>query len=260
MTSDEGVKCELRSPSNEGMHPAAAKSAAAGDAQAVRRMRDDMADHTEKLNALYAAAMPELKRIAEAYDGVSGPLFMAVPDGYERAGVRVMIVGQQTRDWPSVSVGLDELLRAYREFDLGRHYTASPFWQASHSVFAELNPTGPERAFLWSNLVKMDQHCKRPSPQLEEDVCRLGLLVGELQILKPEAVVFFTGPRYDERLRCTFPGVEYTALTPDVALLRHADLPPKAYRTYHPRYLWQAKKRAALGAIVEDIHGGSGSG
>lgn len=213
-----------------------------------------MADHTEKLNALYAGAMPELKRIAEAYDGVSGPLFMALPDGYERAGVRVMIVGQQTCGWPNLSVGLDELLRAYREFDLGRD-RATLFFRASHWVFAELNPTGPERTFLWSNLVKMDQHCKRPSPQLEENICRLGLLVGELQILKPDAVVFFTGPHYDARLRQTFPGVEYTALTPDVALLRHAELPPKAYRTYHPRYLWQAKKRAALGAIVEDIRG-----
>ena len=209
-------------------------------------------DKLETLKGLYASALSALSDISASQDGISGPLFLSVPKDYERTAVRLMIVGQQTYGWPSITIGLDGLLSQYREFDLGRGYTASPFWQASHRLFAALNPAGPERAFLWSDLVKVDQHNERPAPDVEEQVSKLGLLLAELRLLKPDVVVFFTGPHYDDRLKKTFPGVEYRELTPDVAMLKHADLPVKAYRTYHPRYLWQAKKRAALDAIVEN--------
>ena len=217
-----------------------------------------MKDYSQNLNELYRGVMPELNRIGRLYEGVSGPLLVAVPEGFDQATVRLMIVGQQTYGWPCVSLGLDELLRRYRCFDLGRCYRRSPFWQASHSLYARLNPNGPDRAFVWSNLVKVDQCARRPSPQLEEEVCRLGLLAGELQVVRPDAVVFFTGPYYDERLRQTFAGVELAPLTPDVrdvALLKHPDFPAKAYRTYHPAYLRRAKKWAVLDAIVQHIGG-----
>lgn len=212
-----------------------------------------MEDPTVQLRQAYAEAVPTLERISATHEGVSGPLLISVPSGYERAEVRLMIVGQQTNGWPSITVGLGELLRTYRDFDLGRSYTASPFWQASHQLFGGVNPEGPERAFLWSNLVRVDQHCERPKPEIEEAVSKLGLLSVELQLLKPDAVVFFTGPHYDERLCRTFAGIAYRELAPDVDRLEHPDLPVKSFRTYHPRYLWQAKKRAALEAIVRAI-------
>ena len=164
-----------------------------------------------------------------------------------------MIIGQQTYGWPSVTVGLEALLREYKEFDLGRKYYSSPFWQTSHQVFRSANPDGPERAFLWSNLVRVDQHCERPCAEIENAVSRLGLLNRELHILEPDAAVFFTGPRYDDRLRRTFPGVRYHDLAQDVVRLEHEDLPVKSFRTYHPRYLWQAKRRAALTRIADAI-------
>lgn len=207
----------------------------------------------EELKQAYRDALPSIEQISAPDDGVSGPLLMKVPGSYRRASVRLMIVGQQTHGWPSIEVGLDELLRRYAAFDLGRQYYSSPFWQASHQLFRAVNPDGPERAFLWSNLVKVDQHGERPRVEIEDAVSALGLLNLELQILKPDAVVFFTGPYYDDRLRLTFPGVQYQEMGQDVVRLQHEDLPAKAFRTYHPRYLWQAKKRAALKHIADAI-------
>jgi hypothetical protein len=207
----------------------------------------------EELKQAYRNALPSIEQISAQNDGVSGPLLMEVPDSYRRASVRLMIIGQQTYGWPSVTVELDELLRTYTAFDLGREYYSSPFWQASHQVFRAVNPDGPDRAFLWSNLVRVDQHRERPSAEIEDAVSGLGLLNCELQILKPDAAVFFTGPHYDDRLRQTFPGVRYHELAQDVVRLQHQDLPAKSFRTYHPRYLWQAKKRAALTSIADAI-------
>ena len=207
----------------------------------------------DELTKTYRDAMPSIEQIASQHDGVSGPLLISVPGSYSKTGVRLMIVGQQTYGWPSIAVGLDELLRAYEDFDLGREYTPSPFWQASHEVFRGANPNGPERAFLWTNLVRVDQHGERPCAEIEDAVSDLGLLNLELRLLEPHAVVFFTGPYYDERLRHTFPGVRYRELGPDVERLEHQDLPCKAFRTYHPRYLWQAKKRVAIDLIRKEI-------
>ncbi len=212
-----------------------------------------MKSEIKELRAFYADTMAALMEISKSKDGVSGPLLLSVPENYEHTSVRLMIVGQQTYGWPHITVGLEDLLRAYREFDLGRRYTKSPFWQASHRLFSELNPVGPERAFLWSNLVKVDQYNRRPTPDLEEQVSKIGLLTAELRLLKPDAVVFFTGPDYDGRLKETFPGVGYRGLTPEVFVLKHSDLPLKSYRTYHPAYLRRAKKRFALDAIAQDI-------
>lgn len=208
----------------------------------------------EELNQTYRYAMPAIEQIAARHGGVSGPLFISEPLAYWESGVRLMIVGQQTCGWPDVSVGLEGLLRAYREFDLGREYTASPFWQASHELSRGVNSEGPERGFVWSNLVKVDQYNERPEPEVEDAIWDLALLNRELEVLEPDAVVFFTGPHYEERLRETFPGVRYHMLTPDVVRLAHPDLPANAFRTYHPRYLWQARKRAVLGHIVDAIN------
>jgi len=207
----------------------------------------------EELIQAYRNALPSIEQISAQNDGVSGPLLMKVPEAYRCAGVRLLIVGQQTYGWPSVTVGLDELLRTYVAFDLGSEYYSSPFWQASHQVFRAVNPDGPDRAFLWSNLVRVDQYGKRPSAEIEDVVSGLGLLNREFQILKPDAAVFFTGPYYDERLRQTFPGVRYHDLDHDVVRLEHEELPAMSFRTYHPRYLWLGRKRAALTSIADAI-------
>ena len=151
----------------------------------------------DELKQIYRDAMPSIGHISAQYDAVSGPLLMTIPCSYVQTRVRLMVIGQQTYGWPSVTVELEELLRTYKEFDLGREYYSSPFWQASHQVFRSANPDGPERAFLWSNLVRVDQNCKRPCAEIENAVSDLGLLNRELHILEPDAAVFFTGPHYD---------------------------------------------------------------
>ena len=121
-----------------------------------------MSDLSQQLRNLYSGAMGQLEQALNGRDGVSGPLFISAPDGYPETALRFMIVGQQGRGWPDVSKGLDSLLNKYRGFDLGRKYARTPFWQASHKLDSALNPAGPARSFLWSNLVKVSQHGERP--------------------------------------------------------------------------------------------------
>ena len=193
-----------------------------------------------KLSELYSRVLHDISPALAAIDDLGGPLLIDVPDAYRSSTVKLMVVGQQTYGWGDPEDGIDGLLAEYHRFDLGKTYLKSPFWQAAHAVYESLNPAGPPRGFLWSNLIKVDVAQKRPPRLIEELISSTGLLQHELSITQPDVVVFFTGPRYDERLRATFPGVEYERINDFIDRLSHDELPEQTFRSYHPRWLRQS--------------------
>ena len=170
---------------------------------------------------------------------------MTTPNIYSESSVRLMIVGQQTRGWgEGVPWGLsavetvDGLIRWYENYELCKS-NLSPFWKASHELCRRLNGDGRDRQFIWANLAKIDE-AKGPSREDLKDLMAALFIVlpTEIRLPKPDVVVFFTGPCYDERLAATFPGCEFKAVKGRdkraLSLLKHPMLPPRSYRTYHP--------------------------
>ena len=203
----------------------------------------------QKLSELYSRNLHDIWPAHAVVGDLGGPLLIDVPDAYRDATVKLMVVGQQTNGWGHPNDKSGGLLAEYRRFDLGKTYVNSPFWQAAHAVYASLNPDGPPRGFLWSNLVKVDVAEKRPSPAIEELISSADLLQHELSITQPDIVVFFTGPGYDERLRATFQDVEYERVDDFVNRLSHDALPEQTFRSYHPGYL----RRSGNWSVIEEL-------
>ena len=117
----------------------------------------------DDLSREYAAAVTLWCELAESTPGLSAPFIVAPDASYRDTAVRLMVVGQETFGWGE---GIDrsqsaeqlvEILREwYRSFNLGEKYRSTPFWIAADHVFRSLNPAADSRAFVWSNLVKMD--------------------------------------------------------------------------------------------------------
>jgi len=212
-----------------------------------------MSDMNGQLSALYREAMESMAQLPKDRDGVSGPHLISVPETYEQCRVKLLVVGQQTCGWGGVSDGVGGLMELYREFDLGREYHSTPFWTEAHRIHDALNPEGPPGSFLWTNLVKIDVHGDRPDPDFESAISASALLPSEIRITSPDAVIFFTGPNYDDRLEETFPGVEYRDLSPMVSVVHHAGLPPRTFRTYHPNHLWHSRHREAIDEVIGAI-------
>ena len=202
-----------------------------------------------KLSELYSRTLHAIWPALAAVGDLGGPLLIDVPDTYLNATVKLMVVGQQTNGWGHPDDEIEGLLAEYRRFDLGNTYVNSPFWQAAHAVYVSLNPDGPPRGFLWSNLVKVDVAQKRPSSAIEELLSSASLLQDELAITQPDIVVFFTGPAYDERLRATFPSVEYERINDFINRLNHEALPEQTFRSYHPGYL----RRSGNWSVIEEL-------
>jgi hypothetical protein len=211
-----------------------------------------------KLRQLYEKALGEIKELipktytAEEFT-FSEPHFLKVSPEYLAASTRLLVVGQQTAGYQNIgeNVAVERLMDAYEDFALGRQYFSSPFWQAAHQLYKLLNPDGPDRGFMWSNLVKVEQNLKRPAPEMEEAVCSLGILNGEIDILKPDVIVFFTGPNYDSRVATTFKGLRVNQLSARFCQLAHPELPRAAYRTNHPRDLRLTKNWDVLEEIAK---------
>ena len=208
----------------------------------------------ETLRATYERALTIYRATVPAAPTLAQPFLVAVPADYERSTRRLMIVGQETFGWGERYAGgvasAADLMALHAEFDLGRYYRPSPFWQAAHQLHAALNPDGPARAFVWNNLVKVDAGRGRQPAEVEDAVSRLELLPAEIRLLAPDVVVFLTGPRYDARLLAAFPGATLDPAASAVARVQHSDLPTQSFRTYHPAYLRRAKRWAVLDEVA----------
>lgn len=88
-------------------------------------------------------------------------------------------------------------------------------------------------------------------------MCRLGLLPHEVNIIRPDVAVFFTGSRYDGRLRETFPGVVFHRVSRLVSRLEHPQLPLHSYRTSHPKYLRLSGNWSVLEQLGQLVAAGS---
>ena len=111
---------------------------------------------------------------------------------------------------------------------------------------------------MWSNVSRCDYSAQSilqaPEEVREELVTsQKNILLRELEILKPHACVFFSGPYYDPMLSVSFPDCKFLpCASQPVQKLAHlidSSLPAASFRTYHPNYL----NRAAIWNMIELI-------
>jgi len=218
------------------------------------------------LRARYATALGAWSSTVTG-KGVSQPLLVVVPPGYVQSRVRLMIVGQETLGWgesdwdPSTHYGREKLYSWYEDFDLahGRRERGSPFWQAAYKLEAALNPDGPSRSFLWTNVVPVSQDVSGtgrfgpPDSAVARSACGANLLPIEVDVTRPDAIVFFSGKSRDVYLKESFPNTTLAELDPLVGELGNMPNEVVAYRTEHPRRLRALRQSAVIDQIAVRI-------
>jgi len=217
-----------------------------------------------QLEQLYCSVWPAFRSLLRDYPGLFAPYLAAVPDAYEEAPVRLVVVGKETNDWwdPSglASLGTREavetLMRAYQDFALGRSYSGrASFWTPVHELYRLLVPEGGAGGFVALNVSRMEFSGTQPGEDVRDRQIATELLSKELEILCPDVVVFLSGPSYDAWLKLWFPDLGWSG---DRWLweLSSRRLPKAAFRTYHPRYLnYRSMRRHVFDRIVESVIG-----
>ena len=229
----------------------------------------------QQLKELYETYYSELLEKKDLLpEKVSSPLFMSVFDEYETVNKRILIVGQETNGWMEMDFdkhSVISLMEDYHNFGLGqnrnfkewdspdgkklRDYLTSPFWNFSRGFFSKINDDIDRRkkGFLWTNISKFDVNTTTPDRE-HYNLVGFELLRKEVQIVKPDIVLFLTGveseqkaqkPKYDEAienaLKLRFSPVCSNQL---VLKLNHKDdyFPKNTFKIDHPRYLQSIKK------------------
>ena len=216
----------------------------------------------DELTARYRVAFEGWPAVADLHCNVSQPQLLAIPESYLLSGIRLMIVGQESAGWggqqdPVTEKGRMELRDEYSGFDLALNtrWRGTPFWRAAYEMRDKLNPGGAKNAFLWSNLVPVSERMPsgkygRPSSAVADSVSALGLIAAEMEVTRPEVVVFFTGRSRDAVLRRAFPSASLIDVAQDVVEVKGLPGNPVAYRTEHPHTLRMRKKWPVLDHVA----------
>jgi hypothetical protein len=208
----------------------------------------------------------------------SPPLLLQPTDHYCAAPLKIVVYGQETagwdwtrdlqrtfpaypKNWPFHDLrtfqdflknddAIEGLLWGYEQFAFAKHQPPlnyrSPFWRA----FREIQGW-QDAGVMWANLIRMDYKGAsifNADVKMQQAMLRQQnkVLQEELEVLRPNACIFLTGPNYDDALKAAFPQLEFKRVddTPERELARlvHSDLPANSYRTYHPKYLSQGRR------------------
>ena len=151
-----------------------------------------------------------------------------------------MIIGQQTHGWTYYHDNIDEQLDAYRDFNLGKNYYSTPFWNITRKIEEAIG--NAPYSCVWTNINKFDLDAGRPFGKYEEAISKFDdLLIEEIGILKPDVCMFFTGPHLDGRIRNLFRDIEFSTIegwtSNQFCKLKHPLLPEKTFRSCHPKSL-----------------------
>jgi hypothetical protein len=197
-----------------------------------------------QLLELYQQHLPALKAVVAAHpsETLLGPHLMAPNDLYPQQKNRLLIVGQETGGWDSFVDDPVRQMQVYEEFNVGKGYFSSPFWNVTRKVEKLLG--NKPHSCAWTNVSKFDHNKKRAEGIYEKTIASVdGLLRDEIRILEPTFCLFYTGPAFDMRLMGIFKGLAYHEVPGydlrALARLEHPLLPERTYRSYHPNYLRQ---------------------
>jgi hypothetical protein len=217
----------------------------------------------DRYDAYYLYLIDFLREKNAFHRSVSFPLLIKPFPEYFEANTKLMIFGKETFSWP-VSENLlclrdgiqnqtivETLLRKYENFKLGkgRH---SPFWQFCRKLNHKFNKS--EKAFIWNNISKVDENKTTPKWDILKGASATNcssIINDEVQLLKPDVVVFVTGSIPESHLENVFKGMELEPINNVLFRIKHHLLPFHSYKTQHPKNL---RLKGKFDDVINFIH------
>ncbi len=190
-------------------------------------------------------------------------LYINKEEDYKTADIKLMVFGQETNSWYDERATIKAVRYHYDNFFNGDKCWGygGQFWNGVSRFLSCLQSKYPDKRIrlIWNNIVKIGKKSEKGFPpdyiyEIERELFHV--IPDELQILKPNVVLFLTGPNYDSIIADNFGELKHEALSifPERELsevsLNGVDF---AFRTYHPNYLWRNGIDKYFETIIENI-------
>lgn len=185
-------------------------------------------------------------------DKIANPYLMTVSDRYLNAKIKIMILGQETKGWGGEfgNVGAycpnNSILMLQQLYDLfvNNSHKTGYFWNFCNT----LQRNHPEVGFIYNNVGKFG-FCDAGGHPSDYHL-RPRVLSEEILITHPDAVIFLSGPNYDEEINDNWgSNLQFGPYCPNLPIRKIAKINGitiPAIRTYHPHYLCRQKLIAKL--------------
>ncbi len=191
----------------------------------------------------------------------SNPLLLQIDEEeFKSADIKVMIFGQETFGWHEFSISIEKEMESYKNFFNNGNVTykgnsKSSFWKAFRWFRQNIDAHYKDKkvTYFWNNISKMGRYEEKAGvPTKIKELERTyfnHIIEKELELLKPDMVIFLTGNRNDE-IRFNFKNVEMKDIHYSATLksnngkikyqkaqyLIHDNLPKKTIKLYHPSF------------------------
>ena len=197
----------------------------------------------------------------------TNPLLLYInEDDYKNADIKIMIFGQETNDWEGnfqndINICLDtydDFFNANDCFSYG-----GQFWNGFNRFLTLLQNEFPNKKIssVWNNVIKIGNsgRDKNYPPEyiynIENE--KFKVISSEIEILRPDIILFLSGPNYDLELKNSLNEAVFSELSEDFTERKLAKIKYKNYknvfRTYHPNYLWRNGIDTYFNEIIKKI-------
>jgi hypothetical protein len=213
---------------------------------------------SEELNAIINDSSKEVKP--------ANPYLLNVNEEYNVSDIRVMIFGQETNGWEgefqndiNVSIEIyDDFINSNKCFSYG-----GQFWNGYNRFLTILKNQFPNKKIssISNNVVKIggagsDLNCP-PDYIYDIEKKHFNIIEKEIEILKPNVIIFLSGPNYDEKLKNIFLDLEFNTFSDkfndrQLSKIEYKNL-TNVFRTYHPNYLWRNNIDDYFNEIITNI-------
>lgn len=228
----------------------------------------------EKLQEIYKSKWDDLSSSLEEIlsdnskeNKPTNPLLLYINEEiYRNADLRVMIFGQETNDWEGdFQNNINICLNTYDDFfNANDCYSyGGQFWNGFNRFLTLLKNRFPEKkvSSIWNNVIKIGNsgRDKNYPPEYIYNIERqkFSVIEKEIEILKPNIILFLSGPNYDAELRNSLTNVQFSQLNKNfterqLAKIKYQDY-NNTFRTYHPNYLWRHGIDTYFNEIIDNI-------
>jgi hypothetical protein len=191
-------------------------------------------------------------------DEYTSPLLLKFTDAYLRQDhKKIMFFGQETRGWQDKVENqlktIDEIMDGYERYFIsnnmkykkaGKMNARSSFRSGILNLKRGLKQRNLEVDLIWNNINKIGRHREKVGVNAtvrEIEFNKFNVIEKEIELLKPDFLIFFTGPDRDKEILKKFPNLVIEKhpkfSTKQIILLKNNEGIVVGLRTYHPNYL-----------------------
>lgn len=197
-------------------------------------------------------------------DNISGVFLSKPSEDYFNVSPRIMVVGQEPRGWRDKAckvknnleideVDLQESMNKTLEFARSGGKT-SKFFQFYRKVAKEVHLANKD-AIIWSNQFCVSSNKKSPVKTGKDKFAIIkdlsnDLLKAQINNLRPDVVIFTTGPSRDKYIKECFPELETIEVIVPRRLWHFKVGSVHCFRITHPRYL---RGNKMWGQVIEHV-------